>query len=232
MSARLAAIDFARFRDRQSEFLAIALAVAAIAYVGWKIGSRLSRRCSSRSTACPWAPSTRCWRWVSPSSTARSGSSTSTTAPPPPSAPTASSTCAPGRPWAGSTRSTSPSSTSRSPPSPRGWSPGPSTRGSTRGCAGATAGGHSLSPGVSSPPAREPTWASSSRVRTRSTSCSAPPSAWSWRRSSAGRSTGPRGVCSREPRRGRSSPSLRSWGLPSAPTAPSWWPTRPARAST
>ena len=38
MSARLAAIDFARFRDRQSEFLAIALALAAIAYVGWKIG--------------------------------------------------------------------------------------------------------------------------------------------------------------------------------------------------
>ena len=38
MSTRLAAIDFARFRDRQSELLAIALAVAAVAYVGWKIG--------------------------------------------------------------------------------------------------------------------------------------------------------------------------------------------------
>ena len=38
MSTRLAAIDLARFRDRQSEFLAIALALAAIAYIGWKIG--------------------------------------------------------------------------------------------------------------------------------------------------------------------------------------------------
>ena len=38
MVVRLGAEQFVRYRDRQSDLLAIALAVAAIAYIGWKIG--------------------------------------------------------------------------------------------------------------------------------------------------------------------------------------------------
>ena len=38
MVAKLGAVQFARYRDRQNELLAIALTLATIAYIGWKIG--------------------------------------------------------------------------------------------------------------------------------------------------------------------------------------------------
>ena len=172
MVAKLGAEQFVRYRDRQSEFLAIALAVAAIAYVGWKIGQSpeqaLQFAFNGMSVGAVYALLAMGFTLVYSTvwffdlyygAAAAIGAY-------------GVFYLRSGEALGGQYQVNEPLLNIAFAAITAGvvaWTL--YARGSTRGCAPATAGGHSLSPGVSSPPAREPTWASSSRVRTRSTSC-------------------------------------------------------------